>query len=118
MLLSNVREAINTDAWIRENLTPEEKIMFMRIGGSHPSLTGTGLTRWFWTNCVNPKLHGLEFDYVFSEGTQEKSIFAAKKIGFETKKEILMENLPQEFWNRVVTKVPEHPRLALQVLKL
>merc|ERR1711976_130600 len=27
----HVREAINTDAWIRENLTPEEKIMFMRI---------------------------------------------------------------------------------------
>ena len=114
------RQQIDTDAWIYENLDSNkleltDKFMFMRVGGVHPELKGKGVTRQFWQEILHNTAEKTDCVMIISEGTQEQSIFAVKRMGFEIVKERFYENFDNEFKRRVITRVKDHPRICLQV---
>lgn len=109
------RGEIDSDSWISENLKPTDKIMFMRIGGTHPSLKGTGITRKFWQDVLKNTAEKAGCVCILSVGTQEQSIFAVERMGFSSVKEVVYDDFSNEFKRRVVTRVRDHPRLVLQV---
>ena len=112
-----MRDTLDANSWIENNLAPTDRIMFMRIAAAHPSLKGTGITRWFWRECAT-NFGNPDYTHVFAEGNTEKSIQNMEKIGFESVRVIQFGDLPQEFWDKLVTPVENSRRYALQVMKI
>ena len=109
------RAEIDSDSWISDNLKPDDKIMFMRVGVTHPSLKGTGITRQFWQEMLRTTAKRLNCVCILSEGTQEQSIYAVERMGFDLVKEVGYDDFSNAFKRRVVTRVKQHPRICLQV---